>query len=106
MNRPWGIYTTQFSHRLPFERRHAVRDYEDHGLAETYGPRLHGGRDEEGGHPVESFKPADGERTYLDRPGQPLFLQFKLSQFMHGWNAREFQGPNPQFSQPFYRMHV
>jgi hypothetical protein len=40
----------------------------------------------------------------LDRPGQPLFLQFKLSRQMRGWNAKEFQ--NPTFKRPCYRMYV
>ena len=50
-----------------------------------------------------------GYDVALSRPGRPLFLQFKLAQYMHGWNAREFSQPSrqrPFFNRPFYRMHV
>jgi len=36
----------------------------EHGMAEAYGARVHGGRDEKGRHAMESFKSEGGERTY------------------------------------------
>ncbi len=45
-----------------------------------------------------------GYDAMLQRPGIPLFLQFKLSHCMIGSNAEEVR--NGVFSPPFYRMHV
>jgi len=45
-----------------------------------------------------------GYDVALNRPGRPLFLQFKLARWMRGRRAREFQ--QGLFSQPFYRMDV
>jgi len=49
-------------------------------------------------------KAGGGYDVALDRPGRPLFLQFKLAQHVRGWRAREFQ--QGIFGRPFYRMHV
>jgi len=45
-----------------------------------------------------------GYDVALDRPGQPLFLQFKPSRHIRGWNAKEFQ--KPTLTRPCYRMYV
>jgi hypothetical protein len=45
-----------------------------------------------------------GYDVFLDRPGHPLFLQFKLARNIRGWRAREFQ--QGIFQRPFYRMYV
>ncbi|AFZ27833.1 hypothetical protein Cylst_5849 [Cylindrospermum stagnale PCC 7417] len=50
----------------------------------------------------------EGKKGYdlrLDRPGQPLFLQFKLSDYMRGRsNTTEIQ--KSLFTGAFYRMHL
>jgi hypothetical protein len=43
-----------------------------------------------------------GYDVRLDRPGRPLFIQFKLSRLVRGRRAIEFQ--NNEFYAPFYRM--
>jgi hypothetical protein len=46
-----------------------------------------------------------GYDLHLDRPGQPLFLQFKLSDYMSGRsNTNEIQ--RKLFKGAFYRMHI
>jgi hypothetical protein len=45
-----------------------------------------------------------GYDVALNRPGRPLFLQFKLARRIVGWRAREFQ--QGVFSRRFYRMYV
>jgi hypothetical protein len=49
-------------------------------------------------------QPGGGWDVRLDRPGVPLFLQFKLSEYMARRNCREVRDGN--FSVPCYRMHL
>jgi hypothetical protein len=53
---------------------------------------------------IKEGRAGGGYDVYLDQPGRPLFLQFKLSRHMRGWNAREFR--QGLFKKPFYRMSV
>jgi hypothetical protein len=49
-------------------------------------------------------QPGGGWDVMIDRPGIPLFLQFKLSDYMSRSSAKEcWEG---WFSPPFYRMHI
>jgi len=45
---------------------------------------------------------AGGYDVMLDRPGKPIFIQFKLSRLIRGRRAMEFQ--RREFWTPFYRM--
>jgi hypothetical protein len=45
-----------------------------------------------------------GYDVALNRPGRPLFLQFKLARNIRGWRAKEFE--QGFFQRPFYRMYV
>ena len=47
---------------------------------------------------------AGGYDVMLDRPGKPIFIQFKLSRLIRGHRAVEFR--NREFYGPFYRMMV
>ena len=52
----------------------------------------------------EEGQPGGGYDVMLKRPGIPLFLQFKLSDFMVRSTAQECQ--DGLFTIPFYRMHL
>jgi hypothetical protein len=52
----------------------------------------------------EEGKTGVGYDVLLDRPGAPLFLQFKLVEHMERGNAKETK--KGHFSPPFYRMHL
>jgi hypothetical protein len=45
-----------------------------------------------------------GYDVYLDKPGRPMFLQFKLARYIKGHRAKEFQ--ERKFRKPFYRMSI
>lgn len=45
-----------------------------------------------------------GWDVFINRPGMPIFLQFKLSDFMKGKNAKEVK--DGTFDPPFYRFHL
>ena len=49
-------------------------------------------------------QPGGGYDVALERPGMPLFLQFKLSECMVRRNATEVKGGH--FDCPFFRMHL
>lgn len=49
-------------------------------------------------------QPGGGWDVMLKKPGIPLFLQFKLSDYMSRRSAYEYQ--RGWFSPPFYRMHI
>lgn len=53
---------------------------------------------------VAEGRAGGGYDVALNRPGRPLFLQFKLARRIRGWRAREFQ--QGFFKQAFYRMYV
>jgi hypothetical protein len=53
---------------------------------------------------IEEGRPGGGYDVRLDHPGIPLFLQFKLSDYMRSRNAVEFR--YYLFSLPFYRMYL
>lgn len=47
-----------------------------------------------------------GYDVALNRPGRPLFLQFKLSRYVQGSRAREYHASDRVFYGPLYRMYV
>jgi hypothetical protein len=53
---------------------------------------------------IEEGQPGVGYDVRLDRPGTPLFLQFKLVHQMVRGNANEAK--RGDFQPPFYRMHL
>src|ERR1019366_3156628 len=53
---------------------------------------------------LEEGQPGVGYDLRLNRPGTPLFLQFKLVHQMERGNANEAK--RGHYSPPFYRMHV
>jgi hypothetical protein len=53
---------------------------------------------------IEEGRATGGYDVKLDRPGQPLFLQFKLAKQIRGRRAREFR--QQIFWSPFYRMYI
>lgn len=53
---------------------------------------------------IQEGRATGGYDVMLDRPGMPLFLQFKLSKQVTGRRAREFQ--QGLFGAPFYRMYI
>lgn len=53
---------------------------------------------------VAEGRTGGGWDVKLQRPGIPLFLQFKLSHYMSRWSAYECQ--QRWFQPPFYRMHL
>src|SRR5258708_12819379 len=52
---------------------------------------------------ISEGQPGGGWDVRLDRPGVPLFLQFKLSDYMTGAACRERKGG---FNLPCYRMNL
>jgi hypothetical protein len=46
-----------------------------------------------------------GYDVHLDMPGFPLFIQFKRSEYMKTWRAREAKPPY-NFPTPYYRMKI
>lgn len=58
---------------------------------------------------IEEGKAGGGYDVKLDRPGAPLFLQFKRSEYMERRNAHEFsavQRSGGMLSCPFYRFPI
>ena len=53
---------------------------------------------------IEEGQPGGGWDVRLDRPGVPLFLQFKLCDYMTRHNCREAREGG--FNVPCYRMHL
>jgi hypothetical protein len=53
---------------------------------------------------IQEGRATGGYDVALDRPGRPLFLQFKLSKHIRGRRAREFQ--QNLFGSPLYRMYI
>jgi hypothetical protein len=53
---------------------------------------------------IQEGRATGGYDVALERPGRPLFLQFKLSKHIRGRRAREFQ--QRLFWSPFYRMYI
>jgi hypothetical protein len=53
---------------------------------------------------IQEGRATGGYDVALDRPGRPLFLQFKLSKHIRGRRARDFQ--QGLFWSPFYRMYI
>lgn len=53
---------------------------------------------------IQEGRATGGYDVMLDRPGRPLFLQFKLSKHIRGRRAREFQ--QRIFWSAFYRMYI
>ncbi len=53
---------------------------------------------------VQEGRASGGYDVKFDRPGRPLFLQFKLAKQIRGRRAREFQ--QRIFRRSFYRMYI
>lgn len=52
----------------------------------------------------EEGKPGGGYDVKIPTRGTPIFLQFKLSDYLNRTNAKEYPSPIPTL--PYYRMHL
>jgi hypothetical protein len=55
---------------------------------------------------IEEGRATGGYDVAFDRPGKPLFLQFKLSKFIRGPRAKEYRQSPQLFYSSFYRMYI